>query len=62
MTNLVNTEYITLEQLLDSVKSDFKKYNEAGIIDDSNLYKIVAYCNSDAGIRINPIEWCVRYN
>lgn len=57
--NLLNTEYITLENLLDSVKGDFKKYNEAGLIDDAALYKIVAYCNANAGIRINPILDCI---
>jgi len=57
--NLVNTEYITLENLLDSIKSDFKKYDNAGIIDDNSLYKVVAYCNAQAGVRIQPIEWCV---
>jgi len=54
--NLVNTEYITLKQLLDSIKGDFKKYFEGGIIDVSGLYKIISYTNSIAGIRINPIE------
>lgn len=59
MKNLVNTEYITLENLLDSVKGDFKKYSSSGIIDEAGLYKIVAKCNAEAGIRINPIEYCV---
>jgi hypothetical protein len=57
--NLVNTEYITVDQLLESVSNDFKKYEESGLIDKSSLYKIVAYCNSSAGIRINPIRHCV---
>lgn len=57
--NLINTEYITVDQLLDSVEGDFKKYAESGLIDKSGLYKIVSYCNSSAGIRINPIMHCV---
>ncbi len=58
MNNLVNTEYITLDELLDSTINDFKKYQDAGIIDKSSLYKVVAYCNANAGIRINPIVHC----
>ena len=55
MKNLVNTEYITLEQLLESIQIDFKKYYESGIVDEAGLYKVVAYCNQKAGVRIMPM-------
>lgn len=57
--NLVNTEYITTRQFIDDLKGDLKKYSENGIIDESTLYKVIAYTNAIAGIRINPIECAV---
>jgi hypothetical protein len=55
--NLVNTEYITIDQAFDSTMSDMKRYRDNGLVDMSGLYKIIALCNSKAGVRIAPIMY-----
>lgn len=51
-------KYITLDQLLSSVKSDLKNINEQGLIDDNTVIKTVMWCNEKLGIPIHKLKQC----
>lgn len=51
-------KYITLTQLLSSVKSDLNLYDDAGLIDEDRVIKIIAECNEKLGQRIYKPKEC----
>ena len=44
--------YITLDQLMSSVESDFYKFADNGMIDRGNVIKVVRKVNEDIGLKI----------
>lgn len=51
-----NLEYITLSQLLYSVKDDLPSLKDGTFIDESRLIKVVLKCNEKLGIPIKKIK------
>ncbi len=51
-------KYIKLSQLMASVKSDLNLYDDAGMIDEDKVIKIVAECNEKLGQRIYRSREC----
>lgn len=49
----MNLKYRTLDQLLDSVTDDLSVYESEGMIDRSQLIKVVQKVNKDLGLKIN---------
>ncbi len=47
-----NLKYITLGQLLSSVRNDFSSMDDEGFIDESKLIKTIMLCNEKLGIPI----------
>lgn len=48
-------QYITLPQLLASVKGDLPSFKDSGFIDEGNLTKTVMYCNEKLGIPVRKV-------
>ena len=44
--------YISLNQLMSSVKQDLRLFDEANLIDEDNVIKVIAECNNKLGERI----------
>lgn len=51
-------KYIKLTQLLASVKSDLNLYDDAGMIDEDRVIKVIAECNEKLGQRIYKSREC----
>ena len=51
-SNNIPWDYITLSSLMSSVREDLKLYDEANLINENNVIKIIAECNSKLGERI----------
>ncbi len=49
-------QYITLTQLLASVKGDLPSFKDSGFIDEGNVMKTVMYCNEKLGLSINKVK------
>lgn len=49
-------KYITLKELLASVKEDFRLYDDMGLIDESRIIKTVMWCNEKLGIPLHQIK------
>lgn len=49
-------KYKTFDDLLVDVKSDFKKYDQQGLIDPQNLIKVVLRLNKQLGLRIHTTK------
>lgn len=47
-------KYRTFQQLLDSIKLDFRKYDTENLIDDFSLIKIAQKINEQLGLKIHP--------
>ena len=50
--------YISLSQVMASVRSDLALYDEANMIDDDDYIKVVAKCNEKLGERIYKSKQC----
>lgn len=48
-----NLKYITLDELMASVKEDFHSYDDMGLIDKARIIKTVMWCNEKLGIPIH---------
>lgn len=51
-------KYIKLSQLMSSVRSDLNLYDDAGMIDEDRVIKIIAECNEKLGQRIFKSREC----
>lgn len=49
-------QYITLTQLLASVKGDLPSFKDSGFIDEGNVIKTVMWCNEKLGIPIRKMK------
>lgn len=49
-------KYITLQQLLASVKADLPSFKDSGFIDEGNVVKTVMWCNEKLGIPIRQVK------
>lgn len=58
---LKEIKYRSFDDLLDSVKIDFRKYDLEGMIDTQTLIKVAARVNYDLGIKINPSKGEMLY-
>jgi hypothetical protein len=47
-------QYRTFEDLMDSVRTDFKTLDLEGMIEDQELIKIALKINAELGLRVNP--------
>ncbi len=51
-----NLKFITLDELMASVKEDFRMYDDMGLIDHSRIIKTVMWCNERLGIPIHQMK------
>lgn len=51
-------KYIKLSALMSSVKSDLNLYDDAGMIDEDRIIKVIAECNDKLGQRIYKSREC----
>jgi len=51
-------KYIKLSQVMNSVKSDLHLYDDAGMIDNDRIIKVIAECNEKLGQRIFKSREC----
>lgn len=58
---LKEVKYRTFDELLDSVRIDFRSYDLEGMIDAQSLIKIAAKINYELGIKINPSKSQMLY-
>ncbi|HEY4062328.1 MAG TPA: hypothetical protein VGM30_10530 [Puia sp.] len=49
-------EYRTYDELLSSVLSDFKTYDQEGMIDPQDLIKVAQSINKELSVKINPLK------
>jgi hypothetical protein len=49
-------KYITLQQLLASVKGDLPSLKDSGFIDEGNVVKTVMWCNEKLGIPVRKVK------
>lgn len=49
-------KYITLQQLLASVKADLPSFKDSGFIDEGNVVKTVMWCNEKLGMPIRKVR------
>lgn len=58
MSNNIPWEYIKLSQVMASVTSDLSLYDDASLIDEDRIVKIIAECNEKLGERIYQSKAC----
>lgn len=49
-------KYITLQQLLASVKTDLPSFKDSGFIDEGNVVKTIMWCNEKLGLPIRRVK------
>lgn len=56
MVNNKTYEFITFDKLMSSVRSEFKSYEDMGLIDDVSCMKVVMKCNEKLGLVFSEMK------